>query len=317
MKYKLLTAILFTAVVNSAPVQHYSMPYEHSFWRIENQGMLCGISQQVSRWGVARFLQSRFSSPRLELWRIHPTLSESLVFLQSESADWQHDDEVRTIGEVIFDPGADITIMNRDLSMRVYFELEHGRQVSVYHPDSGDGKDAVLARFQPIGFRSELESFQNCVARLGDDSGTPLSTVYFTTDSAELSPVTREELDDFVERYRKAGDYRKIFVKAFADVRGADDYNIELSQRRAAAIRSYLISAGVNEKQVAISAYGSQMPIKGQGEQDSWMLSRRAVLSLGREAKLGQPSADASEAQKANTEPAPTANPEETPKSGE
>jgi len=71
-----------------------------------------------------------------------------------------------------------------------------------------------------------------------------------------------------------------VCVAGYADPRGADAYNNELSLRRAANVAAVLMSAGVSRERILIEAYGKSAAASADGDLDSYALERRVTVRL-------------------------------------
>lgn len=83
---------------------------------------------------------------------------------------------------------------------------------------------------------------------------------FFEFDEAELTDETRRKLDRIADRAR-GNDEATVRVTGYADQIGGDDYNLSLSQRRADAVRTYLIERGLPENAVSVDARGETDPV--------------------------------------------------------
>ena len=85
--------------------------------------------------------------------------------------------------------------------------------------------------------------------------------VFFDFDSAELRQTGLRQLDAVADHYRDWGDrYERLEVAGHADTRGPVRYNVDLSMRRAEAVRTYLTEHGVPDGILDLHAYGENMP---------------------------------------------------------
>ena len=101
-----------------------------------------------------------------------------------------------------------------------------------------------------------------------------MDTVYFEFDQATLSDTAKDTLVRNAEWLRSNANAR-VQVEGNADERGTNEYNLALGERRAAAVRSYLTSLGIDGSRLVIISYGEERPAEsGQGE-DSWARNRR------------------------------------------
>jgi outer membrane protein OmpA-like peptidoglycan-associated protein len=86
----------------------------------------------------------------------------------------------------------------------------------------------------------------------------------FQFDSAELSAEMRAALDNEILPKLANGEIR-VHVSGHADRIGNPEYNQKLSERRADALRAYLVEKGVEESKIEIFSYGTTLPAKDCG----------------------------------------------------
>lgn len=103
--------------------------------------------------------------------------------------------------------------------------------------------------------------------------------VYFDFDSSVLKPSETEALDKIV---RALADHKEFGIQldGFADSIGSDEYNLKLSERRANAVKSYLLKKGVSEKQIMTHGYGEAKPASDNGTKEGRRLNRRVEYRL-------------------------------------
>lgn len=107
----------------------------------------------------------------------------------------------------------------------------------------------------------------------------------FEFNSAELSAAMRAALDDQILPKLANGEIR-VHVSGHADRIGNPDYNQKLSERRADALRDYLVAKGVDESKIEIFSYGTTLPAKDCAAEKGRALieclapNRRVVLEI-------------------------------------
>ena len=107
----------------------------------------------------------------------------------------------------------------------------------------------------------------------------------FQFNSAELSAEMRAALDNEILPKLANGEIR-VHVSGHADRIGNPDYNQKLSERRADALRAYLVEKGVEESKIEIFSYGTTLPAKDCGAEKGRALieclapNRRVVLEV-------------------------------------
>lgn len=112
---------------------------------------------------------------------------------------------------------------------------------------------------------------------MGSDSGNiaGLQTVNFDYDSATLSTETRKILADNAEWIR-TNSAVTVQIEGHCDARGSVEYNLALGERRAKAVKSYLVSLGVDSKRMTIISYGEEKPLMTGDSESDYARNRRA-----------------------------------------
>ncbi|WP_439532136.1 OmpA family protein [Polymorphobacter sp.] len=84
--------------------------------------------------------------------------------------------------------------------------------------------------------------------------------VFFDWDKSLVTAEAAAILDRAAEQYAATGQ-TSIALAGHADKSGADDYNVRLSQRRADAVKAYMVGKGVPESVIATEAFGESRPL--------------------------------------------------------
>jgi OmpA-OmpF porin, OOP family len=106
-----------------------------------------------------------------------------------------------------------------------------------------------------------------------------LEGVTFATNSAVLTEASKPILDDAAKGLHQHPDL-VVEVQGHTDSTGSPGYNLELSQRRAEAVREYLISQGVSASQLTAKGYGQTEPIASNSTAAARAQNRRVVLHV-------------------------------------
>lgn len=104
------------------------------------------------------------------------------------------------------------------------------------------------------------------------------STVYFDFDSDAIKPEAARILDQQAQ-FLNSNQGARVQVAGHTDERGTREYNMSLGERRAAAVRSYLASKGVNTANIEIVSFGEEQPVATGSNEGAWSQNRRAELS--------------------------------------
>ncbi len=95
---------------------------------------------------------------------------------------------------------------------------------------------------------------------IGGDDLIDGKIVEFETDSDVITPVGRALLDEILEALRQFPDI-SIEIAGHTDDQGSDDYNLDLSRRRAEAVLAYVVAAGETPDRFVVVGYGETRPL--------------------------------------------------------
>jgi peptidoglycan-associated lipoprotein len=101
-----------------------------------------------------------------------------------------------------------------------------------------------------------------------------MDTIYFEFDQATLSELAKDTLVRNAEWLRSNPNAR-VQVEGNADERGTPEYNLALGERRAAAVKSYLASLGIDGNRLPTISYGEERPADSGDGEDAWVKNRR------------------------------------------
>jgi len=113
-----------------------------------------------------------------------------------------------------------------------------------------------------------------------DARGTVITlsgAVLFTTGRSELLPIARNKLSE-VAKALKAQGYKRLIVEGHTDSRGAPSSNESLSLSRAQAVRSFLVSEGIESAKIEATGHGSRQPVADNNTPDGRANNRRVEI---------------------------------------
>lgn len=88
--------------------------------------------------------------------------------------------------------------------------------------------------------------------------------VQFGFDSAEILAAARPQLDALAEGIRMLPELQAVVIEGHTDAHGSDQYNAQLSQRRAQAVKRYLVAMhGIEPARLRAVGLGEQAPLRG------------------------------------------------------
>jgi len=133
------------------------------------------------------------------------------------------------------------------------------------------------------GPASEIAEKHGCpgLARIDEASGeiAILEPIQFEYNSAQIKPVSFPILDEVVGLL-KARPNLRIGVYGHTDSRGNDNYNLNLSKRRAASVMKYLADHGIAAGRLESEGYGESRPKCNEENEECWAINRRVEFKM-------------------------------------
>jgi peptidoglycan-associated lipoprotein len=108
---------------------------------------------------------------------------------------------------------------------------------------------------------------------------SPLKPAFFMLDSADLDDTAREVVSSNADLLKKYGTWI-VTVEGHADERGTAEYNLALGERRAIAVKTYLVSLGISPDRLRTVSYGKEFPFDPGHTEESWSKNRRAQFVI-------------------------------------
>jgi outer membrane protein OmpA-like peptidoglycan-associated protein len=109
-----------------------------------------------------------------------------------------------------------------------------------------------------------------------------LGDVLFDTGKSDLNSGASRKLDQLAQFLNEHKD-RRVQIDGFTDSVGADGYNEELSRRRADAVKSALLSRGVDPSRISTEGYGKAFPVASNNDSGGRQMNRRVEVVIGGE----------------------------------
>ncbi len=107
-----------------------------------------------------------------------------------------------------------------------------------------------------------------------------LEKVFFKTNKAVIKPESYEVLNQVAEVMVRYTYIKQVQIEGHTDDRGRDSYNLKLSQKRADAVREYIINQGVDEARVLSVGFGETIPIDDNKKKEGRANNRRVEFTI-------------------------------------
>jgi len=134
-----------------------------------------------------------------------------------------------------------------------------------------DAPSAVAKTDNPHAPDDSLERHRILIEKLLNQAFQP---VYFPYDQSALSEKSKTLLSQ-AGALMKQEPSIQVLINGNSDERGAEDYNLALGDRRARAVKEYLVSYGVQATRLKVISYGEEKPAIPGHDESAWALNRR------------------------------------------
>jgi outer membrane protein OmpA-like peptidoglycan-associated protein len=143
-------------------------------------------------------------------------------------------------------------------------------------------QEQELKRIEAESYRRDQE-LQDMIVRRNAETQALVVTLagdfLFDTDSSTLKPGAYAKLNK-IAGVLNNDPSTQIVVKGHTDSRGSEAYNMQLSQRRAEAVKNALIQAGVSPTRVSPVGYGESQPLVSENTPAAWQQNRRVEIEV-------------------------------------
>ena len=113
----------------------------------------------------------------------------------------------------------------------------------------------------------------------GDLAANAGDRVLFDFDSSSLSSEA-QATSALQAKWLEANPAVTVIIQGHADERGTVEYNLALGERRANAVREFLVNSGIDASRLKVHSYGKEQPAIAEHNEEAWRQNRRAVTMV-------------------------------------
>lgn len=113
-----------------------------------------------------------------------------------------------------------------------------------------------------------------CISKAGGTCSW--EPIRFEFNEAKLSDSARTVLNNLADCIKKQNV--KLTLEGYADERGTEEFNLQLSNRRAASVKRYLMDLGVKDSDLETVGFGENRPAVNASNEEAWAANRRVEL---------------------------------------
>lgn len=280
------TTSFFTAADATAAVRHYKATDTESQWRISNDTRLqCELSHQIPRFGEVTFTSVAGKKPNLsfELGMLRLPDNYSFASVTSIAPAYRPGVPSKNIAQMSlkkqFSPD-----VPEQAAWTMLTELEKGFIPTIYYADWHNPYDKIAVGLSNMQFMQSYEQFLQCRHNLLRYSFEDIAytILKYESNSAELSKESKRRLAQIGEYLKHSPEVDEIEINAFTDSYGGRWPNMELSKKRANAIKNYLTDIGVAKERVRVNGFGEKRHVASNQTELGRATNRRVVITMSK-----------------------------------
>ena len=138
--------------------------------------------------------------------------------------------------------------------------------------DVSSSEEGTITETSPESASTIPGSQEDLIVNVGD-------RIFFNYDSSDLDSDAQELLQDQVAWLKQYSDV-SVIVEGHCDERGTREYNLALGEKRASAVRDYLVIQGIDPDRIKVISYGKEKPAVVGSNSMAWSKNRRAVTVI-------------------------------------
>ena len=143
--------------------------------------------------------------------------------------------------------------------------------------EAAEAAAAAEQAAQEAAAREAEQQAQAEVQQAREAAAADVGTVfYFGFDSSALTEEARGQVDAHIAAL--LGNNDSVRLEGHTDERGTREYNLALGERRANAVRDYMVANGVPSYRIETISYGEENPVAYGSGESNWQQNRRVEL---------------------------------------
>ena len=267
MKCKLffVSVSLGTALMNyssQAAMRQYSANQDNSNWEvIKTTRLQCQLNHEVPYYGEAIFKASASKNKNLtfNLDMVVRPDNYDIAGLKAVPPAWRSGLPARDITTMKLLKKFDGELGNKT-AWEMLTELEKGFHPTFYYQDWQNSADKIAVGISSVNFKQAYWAFLQCRDELLPYSFEDISftVMNYQSNSSKLTKESQKRLDKIAEYLKNDTSIESISIDSYTDSYGGRWNNLDLSRKRAGAIKDYMVSLGVDEGKVQTTGLGEK-----------------------------------------------------------
>jgi len=136
-------------------------------------------------------------------------------------------------------------------------------------------KDQEKVIERPLDGKVDSSDSMGKTGQYVESKANMFSDILFDYDKYDVQDTYKQTLQS-IASWMSKNTTARLSIEGHCDERGTNEYNLALGDRRAKAVKDYLISLGVAAARIDVISYGEEKPACKEQTEDCWAKNRRA-----------------------------------------
>tara|TARA_B110000091_G_scaffold111024_1_gene120307 strand:- start:477 stop:1355 length:879 start_codon:yes stop_codon:yes gene_type:complete len=265
LKLLLMSVSISSALLSvsaHAAMRNYSANQDSSNWEVVKTTRLqCQLNHEVPYYGEAIFKASASKNKNLtfNLDMVVRPENYAIAGLKAVPPSWRSGLPARDIANMKLLKKFDGELGNQT-AWEMLTELEKGFYPTFYYQDWQNSADKIAVGISSVNFKQAYWAFLQCRDELLPYSFEDISftVMNYQSNSSKLTKSSQQRLDKIAEYLKNDSTIESISIDSYTDSYGGRWNNLDLSRKRAKAIKDYMVSLGVDENKVKTMGFGEK-----------------------------------------------------------
>jgi len=265
LKLLLMSVSISSALLSvsaHAAMRNYSANQDSSNWEVVKTTRLqCQLNHEVPYYGEAIFKASASKNKNLtfNLDMVVRPENHAIAGLKAVPPSWRSGLPARDIANMKLLKKFDGELGNQT-AWEMLTELEKGFYPTFYYQDWQNSADKIAVGISSVNFKQAYWAFLQCRDELLPYSFEDISftVMNYQSNSSKLTKSSQQRLDKIAEYLKNDSTIESISIDSYTDSYGGRWNNLDLSRKRAKAIKDYMVSLGVDENKVKTTGFGEK-----------------------------------------------------------
>ncbi|MGS0536170.1 flagellar protein MotY [Pseudoalteromonas sp. SaAl2] len=286
LSFGITTIALLSSSLADAAMRQYSADADTSQWEVVKTTRLqCQLNHEVPYYGEAIFstTASKNKDVLFNLDMVVRPDNYSIAGLKAVPPSWRAGLAARDIANMKLLRKFDGELGNKT-AWEMLTELEKGYYPTFYYQDWQNSADKIAVGLSSINFKQAYWAFLQCRDELLPYSFEDISftVMNYQPNTSTLTKSSQQRLDKIAEYLKHDTSIASISIDSYTDSYGGRWNNLELSKKRAKAIKDYMVSLGIDESKVETQGFGEKRHVATNDNILGRDKNRRLIIQIAK-----------------------------------